>query len=171
MNDHGWFVVQSHPRKERFVRDRIADLGIETFLPLIRERGPGQVSGRTGPFFPSYLFAKLSHGSGDLPRVRWTPGVKRVLGDGERPRPLPEEVVSTIRMRADRYGHVKPGAELKRGDRVRILDGPLAGLVGVLDRPATRPEDRVSVLVDLFQRITRVDLRVDEIRGAGSAGS
>ena len=167
MSDSGWFVIQAQPRKEAFVRDRIRDLGREAFLPLVTERRPGWRKRRTGPLFPGYLFARLSESDGDLPRVRWTQGVGRVLGDSAHPRPIPDEVVATIRSHADRQGKVRLGVGLKSGDRVRILDGPLAGLIGLLERPATRPEARVWVLVDLFRRVTRVDLRSDEITSAG----
>jgi len=64
------------------------------------------------------------------------------------------------------YRRVRLGIGLRRGDRVRILDGPLAGLVGILDRPATTPMERVCVLLDVFNRATRVDLPAQAICGA-----
>ena len=54
-----WYVVQCHPRKERFVRERLEDLGCSVFLPLIKERIPGRRQWRLGPLFPGYLFAGL----------------------------------------------------------------------------------------------------------------
>lgn len=167
MNELAWYVVQSNVRKESFVRDRIEELGREAFLPLLSERRRGRRRATTGPFFPGYLFARLSECDGDLARVRWLHGVRRVLGDGDRPRPVHDGIVDTIRIRADATGRVRFGGRLRRGDRVKILDGPFAGLIGVLERPPHGPEQRILVLLELFQRVTRVQLGVDEVHGQG----
>jgi len=153
-----WFVVQAQPRKERFVRDRLSDLGRDAFLPLMAERRRGRRGVTVSPLFPGYLFARLSVAQGDVPRIRWMHGVRRLLGEGNRPLPVASEIVRVIRERTDATGRVRPAAPMGRGDRVRILEGPLRGLIGVLQRPASRPEERVCVLLDLFERETRVEV-------------
>ena len=158
IGDPGWYVVQAHPLKERFVRDRITDLGREAFLPLVSERRPGARKSRLNPLFPGYLFARLDPGDGDLASVRWLVGVRRVLGDRDRPRPLDEGVVDALRQRTDRSGRVRFSTQLRKGDRVRILDGPFAGFIGVLERVAHDPQQRVCVLLDLFHRLTAVEV-------------
>lgn len=161
-----WYAIQTHPRKEALTSARIADLGRRVFLPTVAERRPGQRRSTVGPLFPGYLFAQLSHADGDLARVRWTHGVRRVLGDGQGPRPVEDQLVEAIRARADARGRVRLGIGLRAGDRVRILDGPLAGLVGVLDRPASSPADRVCVLLEVFRRPTRVEVPAQAVCGA-----
>jgi transcriptional antiterminator RfaH len=158
--DHseGWFVVQTHPRRERFVEKRLQDLELESFLPLLMESRYGRSNARMKPLFPGYMFAALSPVRGDLPRVRWLHGVKRLLGDAERPRPIPGQVVQELRARADARGCVHLGWGLQQGDRVRILEGPFAGLVGILEGHLTRPKDRVHVLLDMFARTARVEV-------------
>ncbi len=171
MSGFAWYVVESHPSREDFVRDRMEELGRDVFLPLVSERKPGRRTSTLGPLFPGYLFASLSETEGDLPRVRWMHGVRRILGNGERPAPVENEVVETIRARADRKGKVNLGIGLRRGDRVRILEGPLAGLIGVIAHPATRPEHRVWVLLELFKRATRVELRTSAVGSFAGCGS
>lgn len=164
----GWYVVQALPLKERFVRDRIADLGRESFLPLVSERRPGARRSRLNPLFPGYLFANLDPREGDLASVRWLVGVRRVLGDRDRPRPIDDAVVATLRARTDRDGRVRFGTQLRRGDKVRILDGPFAGFVGVLERVAHDPQQRVCVLLDLFHRLTCVEVDAQAVIGHAS---
>jgi transcriptional antiterminator RfaH len=166
MSGLDWYVVHSHPRKESFVCERIGDLGREVFFPTVSERRAGRSRASIGPLFPGYLFARLSEPEGDLPRVRWTHGVRNVLGNGDGPRPVDDELVEMIRGRADRRGRVRLGAGLRTGDRVRVVDGPLTGLVGVLERSASGPMERVCVLLEVFHRLTRVELPLDAIRGA-----
>jgi len=167
MKEFRWYVIQSNPRRETFVRERIEDLGCEVFLPLMAERRPGRCRATVGPLFPSYLFARLS--ATDLPRIRWTPGVRQVLGNGQRPLPVEDAAVDLIRSRADCTGKVKLGLGLRRGDRVKILDGPFAGLTGMLERPAMSPGQRVNVLLEVFHRLTRVEMRAHAIAGLAGA--
>jgi len=165
MSGLGWYVVQSHARKESFVRERVEDLGREAFLPLVAERK----SGRFGPLFPCYLFARLSEKDGDLPRVRWMHGVRKVLGSDRWQRPVEEAVVQSIRSRADRAGVVRLGTRadprLRRGSRVRIVEGPLEGLIAMLERPMLSPEERVCVLLELFHRPVKVEVPGRAIAG------
>lgn len=163
-----WYVVHTRARKEAFVRDRIEDLGCEAFLPLLRQRRPRTRSWTEQPLFPNYLFARLSAGEGDLPRVRWTQGVRRLLGDGADPRPVPDSLVDTIRARVDRRGRLKRTMRLRHGERVRIVDGPLAGLVGVLERPPASAGERVRVLLELFDRLTLVELAAGDVWAVAS---
>jgi transcription antitermination factor NusG len=147
------------------VENRIRDLGREVFLPTVAERRPRRRRATIGPLFPSYVFARLASAEGDLARVRWTPGVRRVLGDGRGPQPVSDTLIAALRARADRTGRMRLGSGLRRGDRVRVLDGPLAGLIGLLERPAASPAERVCVLLDVFQRLTRVELPAHAVCG------
>ncbi len=164
-----WYVVQSQPRREGFVRDRIEDLGREVFLPLMAERVPGRRRDVLGPMFPSYLFARLSEDDGDIPKVRWSQGVLRILGEGGSARPVDDRVVDTLRVRADRRGRVRLGDDLRKGQRVRVLSGPLAGLVGIVDQPGVTPGDRVRILLEIFRRTTPVMLAASAVRGLARA--
>jgi transcriptional antiterminator NusG len=51
----------------------------------------------------------------------------------------------------------------ERGDKVRILDGPYRGLEGVIDE-ATAAEQRLSVLVGMSGRHTRLELAYRQVR-------
>ncbi len=165
MNDLAWYVIQTHPHKEGFVRERVEDFNREVFLPLVREPVPGSRRARSAPLFPGYLFARLSVSSGDLPSIRWSPGVKRMLGDGQRPAPVADVVVECVRARTDRQGRIRVGRRLKPGSRVRIVEGPLAGVLGLLESPATGPDQRVSVLLEVFRRLTRVEVPASAVWG------
>jgi transcription antitermination factor NusG len=114
------------------------------------------------PLFPGYLFVCMEPPAvnpASWDKVRWTPGVSRILGAEGIPEPVPEGVIEIIGARVRDLGFVRPGIEFAGQDRVRFLRGSLAGLEAVFDRPMSR-SGRVRVLMELLgqQRGVEVDI-------------
>ncbi len=150
-----WYVVQTKPQSEPLVASRLTSKGIETFLPRIeipRRHGLEHIE----PLFPCYLFVHLGRQPTALSAVRWTPRVRRILSTGDEPAPLDDQVVTTIRARLNDEGVIRMGLPFGPGDRVRITEGPMAGLSGVLERFTSRAK-RVRVLLDLLRAPVEMD--------------
>lgn len=99
-----WGCVQTKPGEHYKARSWIDHSGIETYLPLVRERIGTKLHLR--PLFGCYLFVRMG------PRWRKllsTPGVAGVLMSGDEPAKL-------------RVTQIKP-ATRKRPERRRVLDG------------------------------------------------
>ena len=150
-----WYVVQTKPQSEPLVESKLTARRIEAFLPRLENPRPhGLVL--IEPLFPCYLFVRLDRRPAALDAVRWTPGVRRILSTGEEPAPLDEQVIITIRSRLNDNGVVRMGLPFGPGDRVRITEGPMAGLSGVLERFTSRAK-RVRVLLDLLRAPVEMD--------------
>ncbi len=93
--------------------------------------------------------------------MRWTPGVRRLLGVGDSPVPVDEQMIGTIRSRLSLEGVVRVGVPFARGDRVRIVEGPMAGLCGILERPTSRA-NRVRILLEILHVLVELDWRLLE---------
>jgi len=158
-----WYVVSAKLRRERFAATELARRGVDAFLPrlVLVRRGARVVR----PLFPGYLFARL-----ELPRewtrVVWAPGVRRLVTfEGEAP-PLPADAVEVLRAQADADGVIVARPRpLPVGHRLRVTDGPLAGLVGIIENPPDA-RGRVSVLMDILRTQTRVSLDIDALEDA-----
>ena len=119
-----------------------------------------------------YAFARrvddIADGSlpDDAKRVVWTPGVRRLVTfEGAAP-PLPPDAVEFLRTRGGPDGVIVARPRpLPPGQRVRVTDGPLAGLVGIIENPPD-PRGRVSVLMDILRTQTRVSLDVGALEDA-----
>jgi transcription antitermination factor NusG len=96
----------------------------------------------------------------DWGMITWTPGVRGVLGAGERPLPVPNEVIISIQERAAPLGFIRVRSPFEPGTPVRVLDGPLAGLNGLLERPTSR-DGRVRVLLEILNQ--RVPIEMDAL--------
>ncbi len=134
-----WYVINTKPKKEFQVERLFQEGGLEVYNPKYRRED------RIRPFFPGYEFIHF-----DFPLqyqlVKYTRGVKRVVGNREGPTPLPERVVREIRARevAGLIELEKYGAEPDPGDEIEVVEGPLKGLRGVFQKEV---DDRRRVLI------------------------
>ncbi len=159
-----WFVAHVKPRQEEAVCQRLRYAAVVTFLPRLlthRRRGSRRWQA-IEPLFPGYVFVQFSPDAATLYRVRWTPGIKRLLGNEEGPTPIEDAVVAYLQERMGELGYIVPRRELRPGDRVRFRDGPFAMLEGVIDRPASS-RDRVRVLLRLCGTLVSVEAATAEL--------
>lgn len=158
-----WYAVQAKPHSERRVAENLDRLSIRAFLPLIevtRSRRSRRIV-CLEPLFPGYLFVRMTRIETDpilWHSVRWTPGVRLILGAEGTPIPVPDEVVSAIQERLGDLGFVRPGLPFAPNDRVLLRHGPFAGLEAIFERQVS-PAGRVRVLMQLLgaQRNVQVD--------------
>jgi transcriptional antiterminator RfaH len=137
-----WFVINTKPKKEHQVERIFLEAGFDIYNPKIKQ------DSRIAPFFPGYAFLAFEHPE-QYRLVRYTRGVKRVIGNDAGPIPIPDEVVHGIRER-EINGLIeleKYGMEPSVGDRIEVMEGPLKGLKGIFKREMPQGE-RVLILMN-----------------------
>ncbi|RJR35898.1 MAG: hypothetical protein C4567_14285 [Deltaproteobacteria bacterium] len=158
-----WYVIQTHSRKETKVDKALARQGLETFLPRItipsRRRDRKVIL--NAPLFPGYLFLQANLDPVIFNQLIKVNGVIRLLGNGS-PTPLTTEIVDSIRAIVEGDRHFYPWRYLEKGQQVRVLDGPLAGTIGVIQGRKEKKR-RLIVSVELFRRSVAVELADDAV--------
>jgi len=165
-----WFAVYTKPRQERVARDHLARQGFRCFLPeafnpfqtCTNRRRP-----RVEPLFPRYLFLEALPRVHDLAAVRSTRGVVCLVRAGHELLRVPLAIIAELKERLDpETGLVRLcPAPLGPGDRVRVFDGPLAGLEGILETASG--ERRALVLMEILGRQSRVEVDRLSLQRAG----
>jgi transcriptional antiterminator NusG len=88
--------------------------------------------------------------------VRNTPGVTGFVGSGAKPTPLQkDEVDKILKQMLAAVPKVRVG--FRRGESVRVTDGPFIDFVGLVDEINTE-KGKVKVLLSLFGQETPVEL-------------
>jgi transcriptional antiterminator RfaH len=161
-----WYVVQTQPHKDRGVASQLTAQNFHPFLPQMLKTVRHARKMRTvrTPLFPGYVFVRL-----DLARDRWrsvngTFGVVRMIMNGDLPAPAPVGVVEALQAGCDRFGTLAGGLHLAVGGKVRIILGPLADSLGVIDR--LDENERVRVLIDFMNCQVPVQLPRSSLRPA-----
>jgi transcriptional antiterminator RfaH len=136
--------------------------GFETYTPLIeREPNAKGVNG-TALLFPGYTFVSIEL---QWSRANRSPGVHRLIMDGEHPARVPDGVIADLRAREGSDGLIALPTRppFQRGDRVRIVRGPFRDQLAIF--AGMRPRERVEVLLALFGSERRLMLpRRDVVR-------
>jgi len=154
-----WYVIHTQTRKEAEVERALQREGLKIFLPMVTKpsrRRDRKVTLRV-PLFPGYLFINGRLDSKIFHKVIKTHYVFRLLGYGKRPTPIPEAEVEAIKTIVSGPRPYYPWRFLEKGRKVRVIDGPLAGVEGIIlgIRP---PPRRLVVAVELFRRSVAVEL-------------
>ena len=153
--DRKWHVLHTRSRQEKSLAADLNAMGIEHFLPLVREvkyYGPRTATVEI-PLFAGYVFI---HGTlADAYRADRTKRVAQVIAVADQARMRWE--LSNLRVALEYQMPLDPFPCLKRGVRVEVRSGPFRGLQGVIeDKP--RP-DRLVLQVGMLGRA--VSLEVD----------
>ena len=152
-----WYVVQTKPHQEDRAQYFLAEKGFETYLPKM-EVASVRSNWRMliqKPLFPSYLFARFDPQE-NLAHVSWTRGVVKILPESNRPLPVDNEVVISIKTLARKDGVIRRNS-LRSRDKVWIIKGPFKGLVGIFEHWSS-DQGRVRILLDLINYQARVEL-------------
>jgi transcriptional antiterminator RfaH len=144
-----WFAIHTKPGQEAVAEWMLTSLGLETLFPRVRLEQCLRGSWRheVRPLFPGYLFARFCPNR-HLHAVRYSRGVCRVVGAGNKPSAVEDEVIGGIRERTDGDGFVQ--LEEPRwlpGEAVKLQDGPLRGWSGVFERELDDGH-RVAILIE-----------------------
>lgn len=167
MGSARWYLVNAQTGRENLAEQHLKRQAYETFLPrAVKTIGQGRRARRTiASYFPGYLFVRL-----DLSSQRWRPidstvGVMRIIKVGERPSPAPIGLVEGIRDLVGESGLYEPSPpELSVGDQVKVVHGPFAAHLAVVER--LDGPGRVRVLLTLMTQAIPVSMSAADLVAA-----
>jgi transcription antitermination factor NusG len=170
-----WYAAYTSANHEKRVAHELGRRSVECYLPLygsVRRWKDRRVRLEL-PLFPGYVFVRMA--IAERLRVLQVPGVARLVGFEGHPAAVPDEDITAIRACLAGGHALLPHRYLGRGQRVRVLSGPLAGLTGVVVRQ--KKQARLVLSFDLLMRSVAVELEEQELcvavqeekRGAGTS--
>jgi transcription antitermination factor NusG len=113
------------------------------------------------PFFPRYLFVALDLTHHQWRSVNGTFGVSRLVMSGDQPHPVPRGVVEALIAAADSRGILQLASKLRVGGPVRLMAGPFAERLAILDD--LDDTGRVRVLLDILGRRLAISTAVNNV--------
>jgi transcription antitermination factor NusG len=142
-----WLAVQTWPRYERKVATELEKKQIEVFLPLTTSEYQGSDRRRIVhlPLFPTYIFVRAPGTFESRRSVLRTNGVINFVGMRNAGTPIMESEIESVRVLLKRGISFHNHPFLNVGQRVRIREGSLDGVEGVL----VEKNDDLSLVVSI----------------------
>jgi transcription elongation factor/antiterminator RfaH len=163
-----WYAVQALARREKIAQLNIENQNYRTFLPFFWKtvRHARQLRTVQQALFPGYLFVAL-----DTDRDRWrsingTPGVARLISNGDLPACVPRHIIEELLRNTDEKGSVRLNQQFVVGQKVRIVKGPMTDLVG--DLLSLDDAGRVRVLLEIMSGKIVVTLNSENLHPSGN---
>jgi transcription antitermination factor NusG len=153
-----WYIVYTRHHHERAVYERLRQKGIEAYLPwaMIWRQGKGGPRQATVPLFPRYIFVRCYLEMYTHLELITLPGVIRLVEDTQgQPLEAPEAEMRVLQQLSGAGVPLERGPYPPEGESVRVVQGPLQGILGVLraGAPTTLlvpvPSLRASVAVSI----------------------
>lgn len=159
-----WYCLRTGVRQEaaatRLLR---AELGLEVFCPRIRFKRP-RATGVTWvheAMFPGYLFVKFAYPLLHR-RIAATSGVARILSFGGRPCVVEDSVIRDLRRHVNDGETVEISPEIREGEEVKIVEGPLSGVRALVSRvlPA---QERIAILLSMLGEEREIEVSAEAV--------
>jgi transcription antitermination factor NusG len=162
-----WYCLHTKPRREQqaFAYCR-QQLSLTAYFPRLQEYRSIRRVRRlvTSPLFPRYFFCRLPLTA--YRSVKFAPDVLDIVHVGDRPAVVPTHLIEELQAWAgDVLDATLVRCDIRTGDLVQIVDGPLCGLPGTILR-AKDDQDRVGILLSLLQHGAQTYLSRTQLRRA-----
>jgi transcriptional antiterminator NusG len=157
-----WYAVWTKSRHERRVLDQLTQRDLDAFLPQVARwsRWKDRKKRIDWPLFPGYCFVRIDPGQ-TLSVLRCS-GVVSLVSSNGRPASIPDEEIESIRTLIESELRCDPCPLVKVGDMVRVVSGPLRGVVGRLTRKGSHA--RLVLSVNLIGQGVAVELDAADVR-------
>lgn len=162
-----WYALYVQPRKEKVVEKELHSRGYEVYLPIRTELRQWKDRKKIVemPLFTSYIFTHIA--ARDMWDIVQVPGCIKFIWFSGKPCPIPDNQIDSIKMLLEKNVDIEFENNIRpsKGDRVRIKDGPFAGLVGIIKNGGAKNNFAVridSLGIDLTITLDKTNIELVE---------
>ncbi|MCH7972306.1 MAG: UpxY family transcription antiterminator [Bacteroidetes bacterium] len=149
-NDKKWFALYTKPRHEFKAALQLESEEISYYLPVITrlKQWSDRKKKITEPLLRSYIFIFADEKERYLSLQQLS--IVRCIFDNGRPAAIPEWQIDNLRKFLNKEVDIVVHSGIVPGAKVKILDGPFAGVIGVIKREV---KGRIiAINIDLLNR-------------------
>ena len=158
-DDQRWYVVYTKPRHEKSLAWNLMQRKVSYFLPLIKKKQPSikRVRYSLTPLFTSYVFVKANNEK----RIQALKTNRIVQTLHVEDQTLLVKEMDIIYKAISNRKVNEYISDIKKGQKVRIIAGPLIGLEGILVEH--KNERYIIVEIESVNKTIRVEIESDRI--------
>ncbi|MDB2517630.1 KOW motif-containing protein [Amylibacter sp.] len=159
-----WFILQFKSNSHHQAGKNLTQQGFKIFLPLhdTTVRKSSRFINTSKPLFPGYMFIKFDRTESKWRKINNTYGVSRLITFNSILKSVPSIFVDNLMKRYDPSGKLIPIERMKKGDKVKILEGPFANFIATVEKYET--DQRIWVLMDLMGRKSKIQAETNNLQ-------
>ena len=157
-----WYLLQHKPNKQNVALENLKRQNFKTFYPLLEntKRSNSRFKDSFSPLFPGYIFVSLNIEDSSWNKIKYTIGVSRVVGLNSIPSEVPIEIILALQQKYNRSREFVPPKNIKKGDIIKILKGPLSGFAGKIEE--YNASSRVKILLEFMGNQKSISINFDK---------
>jgi len=158
-----WYVLHTRSRFENVVKDQLIKKNIEVFLPKIMKLSARKDRKKfiEVPMFPGYLFVKSNFTPEHRLKILKTTGAVDFIGTKLGAVPVKNETIESLILFSLSKEEIFTGKGFKKGQKVIITQGPLAGVKGVFKKEAGKT--KIIVQIDILGRYAYTEINESNV--------
>ena len=155
-----WYLLQHKPNKQNIALENLKRQGFETFYPFFDKtvRTKSRFKNSFSPLFPGYIFVYFDVKDTRWIKIRYTIGVSKIIGFNSIPSEIPMDIILSLKQKYSRSNELFPHQNIKKGDYIKILLGPLSGFIGKIEEYDAN--SRIKILLEFMGNQKNVSINV-----------
>ena len=152
MSESKWYVLRSKPNKEDLLYNQLLTRGFETYFPRLEVNPVNPRARKTKPFFPGYMFIRISLEDVGFSTFQWMPYATGLVSFDKEPATIREDMMQTLINNIERLKEMQEDKSMpfEPGSKLLINSGPFEGFEAIFDT-SLPGRDRIRVLLTMIQ--------------------
>ena len=161
-----WFLLKTKTRQEKRAMENLQRQHAECYCPevLVEKIFRGKKSQVIEILFPGYLFVNFRNPASSINSVKNTRGVQRFVSFGGTPARVPFALIQELREKTKLSENLLISNLPKRGEKLKLIDGPLNGMSVVFSQPSG--EERAEVLLKIMNQQVKAFIQYSNLVAA-----
>ena len=158
-----WYVLHTKSRFENVVFEKLSKKSLESFFPRIRVRSKrkDRIKMIMVPLFPGYIFVRSDLNPYEHLEIVKVTGAVRLIGNQTGPVSVNEDAINSLKIMINGNNAISTGTQFEKGDRVMVMSGPFAGVIGIFSQ--YRGQGRLIVNIDILGQYAAVEVDEEDV--------
>lgn len=157
-----WLVFYTKPRAEKKAEAELKSIQIEVYLPLqkVIRKWSDRKKTIEEPLFKSYIFARVNEKERLMCLV--ANSIVRNVSFSGKIAVVPDWQIESIKKSLEKRNEdILLSTTFKKGDRVRIIAGPLEGIQGVIEY--SNEGNYLQIHIESIGKVMKIKLSADDV--------
>ncbi len=158
-----WFLVKTKTLQEKRAMENLQRQYIECYCPevFVEKIVRGKKSQVVEILFPGYLFVNFRNPASSIHAVKNTRGVQSFVSFGGAPARVPFALIQELKEKTKQSENLLISNLPKRGDKLKVTDGPFNGMSVVFSQP--NGDERAEVFLNMMNQQVKASIQYSNL--------